>query len=370
LSGESKDELGLRSSQRDPETLRAQLGPWLQGVRPDATLRSVTIPERTGISSLSAVLELSSGERLVARIAPEQAAVPVFPNYDLAKQFAVMELVASHPGAPVPRPLWLERDTGVVGSEFVVMEHVDGLVPPDVMPYTFGSWLSEAAPPDQRGLQDAAVDALAQVHSVVLDAAARSLLEAPGAGSPLRRHVDGLHDYYRWCAASGDGAGVPVLDAGVQWLESEWPADEGEPVLSWGDARIGNMIFRDFMPVALLDWEMVGLGPREVDLGWMIYLHRWFDDIAETFGIPPMRSFMRLPDVVARYESAAGVAVSPLRWYLFYAALRHGVIMFRVNTRQIAFGEAAMPADRDELVLHHRTLRAMMDGTYWPGFDC
>jgi aminoglycoside phosphotransferase (APT) family kinase protein len=257
----------------------------------------------------------------------------------------------------------------VLGSEFIVMEHVDGLVPPDVMPYTFGSWLSEATPAEQRRLQDAAVDALAHVHATPLGAGDAALLDPPGAGgSPLRRHVDALRGYYRWCA--GDRAGVPVLERGLRWLDDNWPAEEGEPLLSWGDARIGNMIFRDFRPVALLDWEMVGHGPRELDLGWMIYLHRWFDDIAVSFGLDPMRDFMRVPDVVARYEASSGATVSPeLRWYRFYAALRHGVIMFRVATRQIAFGETAMPDDPDQLVLHHDTLDQMVDGSYWPGFD-
>lgn len=364
-----QDELGLRSSRRDPALLRDQLAAWLPTIRPGDQLDSVEIPERTGISSLSAVLHLSSGERLVARIAPEPAAVPVFPSYDLAKQFAVMELVGTRSSAPVPRPLWHERDPGVVGTEFVVMEHVEGVVPPDVMPYTFGSWLSEAPLERQRELQDASVDMLAHVHRIELDDATRTLLGAAGAGSPLRAHVDSLRSYYEWCQS--DGPTVPVIDAGFEWLGETWPADEGAPVLSWGDARIGNIIFRDFRPVALLDWEMVAVGPREVDLGWMIYLHRWFDDIAETFGLLPMRHFMRVEDVVPQYEATSESTVSPdLRWYLFYAALRHGVIMFRVNTRQIAFGEAAMPDDPDELVLHHQTLRRMIDGTYWPGFDC
>lgn len=367
MSG-GKEDLGLRSSRRDPDELREQLGRWLQTVRPGSVVRSVAIPERTGMSSLSVVLEVDRdglAERLVARIAPEAAAVPVFPRYEFAKQFAVMELVASRSRAPVPRPLWFEADTGLIGSEFIVMEHVDGLVPPDVMPYTFGSWLSEAAPADQRRLQDAAVDALAHVHATPLDETTAALLAFAGRSvSPLRRHVDSLWDYYRWCTDAGPN--IPVLEAGFEWLEANWPAAEGAPVLSWGDARIGNMIFRDFEPVALLDWEMVGIGPREVDLGWMIYLHRWFDDIADAFNLEPMRGFMRAEDVVARYEQASGSEVSPsLRWYLFYAALRHGVIMFRVTTRQIAFGEATMPDDPDELVMHHRTILRMIDGTYW-----
>ena len=57
-----------------------------------------------------------------------------------------------------------------------------------------------------------------------------------------------------------------------------WPADEGPTVLSWGDSRIGNVMYRDFEPVAVLDWEMAGLGPREVDVGWFIYAHRVFEE--------------------------------------------------------------------------------------------
>lgn len=370
MSG-SQDELGLRSSRRDPAKLREQLEGWLQRVRPGAVLRAVEIPERSGISSLSLVLDVldaERAERLVARIAPEPAAVPVFPTYDLALQFDLLQLLTARSRPPVPRPLWYEPDARVVGSEFLVMEYVEGLVPPDVMPYTFGSWLSEAPAASQQRLQEAAVDALAAVHSTPVPDALAARLDPPAAGdTPLQRHVERLGAYYAWCCA--DGPGVPVLDAGFEWLHANRPAAAGEPVLGWGDARIGNMIFRDFAPVALLDWEMAGIGPREVDLGWMIYLHRWFDDIAASFGLAPMSHFMRAEDVVARYEAASGATVEPLRWYLFYAALRHGVIMFRVTTRQIAHGEAAMPADPDELVLHHRTLRRMIDGSYWPGFD-
>ena len=44
-------------------------------------------------------------------------------------------------------------------------------------------------------------------------------------------------------------------------------------MLNWGDARVGNILYRDFAPIAVLDWEMATVGPREVDLAWMIFLH-------------------------------------------------------------------------------------------------
>ena len=43
-----------------------------------------------------------------------------------------------------------------------------------------------------------------------------------------------------------------LVERGFDWLDRHWPAYESEPVLSWGDSRIGNVIYRDFRPAALL----------------------------------------------------------------------------------------------------------------------
>jgi hypothetical protein len=50
-----------------------------------------------------------------------------------------------------------------------------------------------------------------------------------------------------------------------------------------------------------------------------------------------------------------------------FAAVRHGAIMRRVTERAVFFGEAVMPEDVDDLIIHRSTLRGMLDGTYWSG---
>jgi aminoglycoside phosphotransferase (APT) family kinase protein len=138
-------------------------------------------------------------------------------------------------------------------------------------------------------------------------------------------------------------------------------------VISWGDARIGNMMFRDFEPVAVLDWEMAAVGPREVDLAWMIYLHRFLDDLAVQMELPGMPDFMRLDDVVAAYQSFTGYTPKDLEFYTLYAALRHAIVMSRVARRSILFGEMEMPDDPDDLIMHRATVEQMLDGRYWSG---
>ena len=134
----------------------------------------------------------------------------------------------------------------------------------------------------------------------------------------------------------------PLIERAFAWLDANWPSDEGDTVVSWGDARIGNIMYRDFQPVAVLDWEMAGHGPREIDLAWMIFLHRFFQDISDMMGMPGLPDFMRASDVAAAYASASGHTPRNLEWFMLYAALRHAIVMFRITRRQIMFGEAEM----------------------------
>ncbi|RZK94403.1 MAG: phosphotransferase family protein, partial [Rhodococcus sp. (in: high G+C Gram-positive bacteria)] len=136
-------------------------------------------------------------------------------------------------------------------------------------------------------------------------------------------------------------------------------------VFCWGDARIGNMMFEDFRPVAVLDWEMAALGPRELDLGWMTYLHRFFEDIAAAAGLDGMPDFLRLDDLAALYEQLTGHTPRDLEYYTAYAALRQATIMLRIQERAIHFGQAVAPEDPDDMIMHRASLEAMLDGTYW-----
>jgi len=63
----------------------------------------------------------------------------------------------------VPRVRWLENTGDVLGTPFFLMELVDGVVPPDVMPYTFGNnWFADGSTEQQRLLQDSTVELLAK----------------------------------------------------------------------------------------------------------------------------------------------------------------------------------------------------------------
>jgi aminoglycoside phosphotransferase (APT) family kinase protein len=361
-----------RTSTRDRAELRERLERWLARRFGEAAVSPLSGPAANGMSSETLLFDASwreGGARrsasLVGRLAPDPAAVPVFPSYDMERQFRVMNALGALRALPMPRVLWCETDAAVLGAPFFVMERVDGEVPPDIPPYTFGqSWLSKATPEQLARFQESSVGLLAALFRIERPAERFAFLASarPGA-TPLRCFVAELRGFYDWVSA--DGLRSPLLERCFAWLDASWPRHEGPTLLSWGDSRIGNVLYRDFAPVAALDWEMAALGPPELDVGWMIALHRFFDDLARSAGMPGMPGLLRRDDVAASYEKQTGYAPRDLDFYTLLAALRHGVVMFRIARRMAHFGEVTLPDDVDDMIAHRTMLERMLAGEYW-----
>ena len=360
----------LQRSSRDLELLRQGLQRALAQHVTDATdhfVGELAGTSATGMSSETLLFEASwngpSGprsERLVARVAPSAADVPVFPAYDLPGQFRTIATVARLSDVPVPPPWWCEPDPAVIGSPFFVMGQVDGQVPPDVMPYNFGeSWLFEATPEEQARVQESSVEVLVRLHDIAEPERhfAHVAGDHPGA-TALRRHMARTVAWYRF--AAHDCGRSRLLEEGLAWLEDHWPAHESDAVFCWGDSRIGNVMYRDFQPVAVLDWEMAGLAPPETDVAWMIYLHRMFEDMASQYGFPGMPHFLRRDDVAAYYERRSGRTLRDLEWYIVYAAVQFGIVGLRTGQRSVHFGQREEPADPDELIMNAPAISAMI----------
>jgi aminoglycoside phosphotransferase (APT) family kinase protein len=123
-------------------------------------------------------------------------------------------------------------------------------------------------------------------------------------------------------------------------------------------------MYRDYRPVAVLDWEMAGLGPRELDVAWMLFAHRVFEELAGEFGLPGMPDFMRAEDVVGAYEHQTGATLRDLEFYCTYAAIQWGIVFLRTGMRQAHFDGSALPEDLDDLMHHRGALERMAEGRY------
>ena len=129
-------------------------------------------------------------------------------------------------------------------------------------------------------------------------------------------------------------------------------------VLNWGDARIGNVIYDGFEPAAVLDWEMAAVAPREVDLGWTVYLHRFFQDLTVSFGQPGLPDFLRR-DADRAALCPNSPATRRATWTSTRCTPRCGTrsSCCASPTARRTSARSDLPADPDSLILHHGSLR-------------
>ncbi|SON62814.1 Putative aminoglycoside phosphotransferase [Mycobacterium simulans] len=362
----------LQRSSRDVTMLPAVMSRWLSTVLPGNAIPDVTVEsgvDATGMSSETIILTARweqdgqpAEQKLVARVAPSAADVPVFPTYRLDHQFEVIRQVGELTDVPVPEVRWIETTGEVLGKPFFLMDYVDGVVPPDVMPYTFGNnWFADAPPECQRQLQDTTVGVLAQLHSIPNAENVFGFLNEGLAGdTALRRHFSWVQSWYDF--AVPDIGRSPLLERTFEWLLDNWPDEPAarEPVLLWGDARVGNVLYRDFAPVAVLDWEMVTVGPRELDVAWMIYAHKVFEELAGLATLPGLPEVMREDHVRATYERLTGVELGDLHWFYVYSGVMWAIVFMRTSARRVHFGEIEKPGDVESLFYHAGLMKRLI----------
>ena len=315
--------------------------------RPQATGIAITdlnIPVATGFSNETVLFTVSWTEdgkahqdRLVGRLEPSDG--PMFPPQGpgLASschlQHRVMSVVAEQGAAPLPPLLGYEEDLEPLGRPFFAMGFVDGEVPADNPRYTQSGFLVESSTPaERRRLVESGLEAMAGIHRIDWRAAGLDWLDPSGIGEPTQ--ADQLRIWRGYAERELQDRDHPVLAQALDWLEANDPGDD-RIGLSWGDSRIGNVIWQDHRAAAVLDWEACALVPTEADLGWWLMFDRMsFDDMAA----PRMDGYPTREEMIAFYEAASGKEVRQPHYWEVFGAMRFCAIFVRLGDRWVAAG--------------------------------
>ncbi|MGH3360393.1 MAG: phosphotransferase family protein [Nocardioidaceae bacterium] len=207
---------------------------------------------RRGASNLTYLLRYPD-RTLVLRRPPDGSKAQG--AHDMTREFNVQDGLA--PVYPyVPEMVALCTDENVIGSQFYVMERVEGTILREDLPD--GITLS----PEQAGtLASAFVDRFVDLHRVDPGEAG---LEDLGRGSGyVARQVAGWSARYRR-ARTPD---APDFQPIITWLNRELPPDVDTCVIH-NDYRLDNLVLDDALSEvrAVLDWEMATLGDPLMDL--------------------------------------------------------------------------------------------------------
>jgi aminoglycoside phosphotransferase (APT) family kinase protein len=161
-----------------------------------------------------------------------------------------------------------------------------------------------------------AVEALALVHTFDWRSKLASWEEP-------RDLVDEIHYWDPILAKAAEPDWVGMGERTRDLLLANVPADPQVGVFH-GDFQTNNILYDAGGLVAVLDWEISGIGAQLLDLGWLIMMNdplSWHHD-----GL--IRDVPSFDGVVERYAAASGRAVTldDVAWYRALAGYRFGVI--------------------------------------------
>jgi aminoglycoside phosphotransferase (APT) family kinase protein len=278
-----------------------------------------------GASNLTYLLRYPEGDLILRRPPPGVKAASA---HDMAREFRIQE--ALEPVFPyVPKMVALCQDREVIGSDFYVMERVEGTILRSRIPPELN--LDRAA---TRRLCESAIDTLVELHAI--DPQATGLGSFGKGPGYVARQVEGWSERYRAARTWN----VPRFERVMRWLAERQPDDVGLRVIH-NDFRLDNLVLSPQDPqriVGVLDWEMATVGDPLMDLGGALaYWVQGNDDRAMRGALRRQPSdapgMLTRREVVERYAERSGVPVEDWIFYEVFGLFRLATIIQQIYKR-------------------------------------
>jgi aminoglycoside phosphotransferase (APT) family kinase protein len=260
--------------------------------------------ERHGEGHSNETLFATWGDRdlVIRRPPPGETAETA---HDVLREYQFIDALQDT-AVPVPPTVAASEDHSIIGSDFYVMERVEGAVLREGEPDSFAN-----AETRQRVGEDL-VDTLAEIHLV--DTEAVGLDDVGHPPGYTERQVERWGQQLDWAfEVTAEDRPVPKLDEVGVWLEDNCPTEHPHTLVH-GDYKLDNVMFGPNRPVdlvAVFDWEMATRGDPRFDLGWMLSYWRDpkdpepdFEELVTDFMAQPDYPTRR--DLVDRWEAQTG----------------------------------------------------------------
>ncbi|XP_054563994.1 acyl-CoA dehydrogenase family member 11 [Eptesicus fuscus] len=291
----------------DCRPLEAYLSQHLPGFGAEPEAQLTIAQYRSGQSNPTFYLQ-KGFQGYVLRKKPPGSLLPKAHKID--REFKVQKALFSI-GFPVPKPLLYCSDASVIGTEFYVMEHVQGRIFRDIT-------IPGVSPAERSAIYVAMIETLARLHSLNINS-----LQLEGYGISAgycKRQVSTWTKQYQ-AAAHQD---IPAMKQLSDWLVKNLPDNDNEENLIHGDFKLDNIIFhpKESRVIAVLDWELSTIGHPLSDLAHLSLFYFWPRTIPllnqgsyfqENIGIPSME------ELISIYCGCRGINSILPNWNFFLA---------------------------------------------------
>jgi len=321
---------GTYAKERDLSALADALSCWLEPrVGSPVSISGLSHPIGAGISNETIFFDATwAGESgahtdsLVLRIHPDKFQIFLEPSFDV--QVKVLRALEAGGRVAVPTVRWFEEDSAVLGRPFFVMDRMKGRVPVSNPNFNATGWLHDSRPDQQRHLWESAMEQLCRIAEVPVETV--PFVDKPHWGrSGLEQQFAYWERSLQWAC---DGQPPAALSHALERLRGTFPQHEDNS-LSWGDARIGNMMFDDnYNVLGVMDWEGVSLGGAVQDLAWWLFV----DDVySRGSGLARLEGLGSREETIYFWENRLQRHADFLLWHEAFAALKTSILSTRIE---------------------------------------
>ncbi len=316
----------------DPEPLFEHLARHVEGFAGPARLRQF----QGGQSNPTFLIE-TPARAYVLRKKPPGKLLPSAHQID--REYRIQKALWGT-GVPVARMYHYCADPAVIGTEFYVMEYLDGRV--------LQNLLAPGLAPAERGaIQRSLIETIAALHSV--DYKAIGLADFGRPEAYVARQIERWTKQYE-ASKSED---LPDMDRLIAWLRENRPAHD-ETAIAHGDFRLGNAMIHPAEPrvIAVLDWELSTLGHPLADLAYCCMAYHMPPGTGPAqegyIGVDlGAQGLMSEAEVLALYCARTGRADIPdWTFFLGFSMFRSAAIVEGVYARALAGNAADANAHR------------------------
>lgn len=267
----------------------------------------------------------SSGHDWILRRPP--AGTKAKSAHDMGREYRIQSALKPH-YPYVPQMISWCQDESIIGTEFYVMERIQGIIPRANMPRGL-----QLNPSQTSQLCRSMVDRLIDLHQVDFSAAGLESLDR-GEGY-AKRQIEGWNNRF----SRAKTWNVYGADYVMAWLQERIPEDSGHCMIH-NDWRFDNLVLDAADPskiIGVLDWELATIGDPLMDLGNAMAYWVQADDnrlMRATRRQPThLPGMMSRQEVVQYYFERTGTDTANWVFYEIYGLLRLAVIAQQIYYR-------------------------------------
>ena len=186
---------------------------------------------------------------------------------------------------PVPKTFGLCNDREVIGTEFYIMEYLDGAIYWDLL-------LEKLGPEDRRKIYANKNKVISALHMVNFDDV--GLSDYGKSGDYVARQVS------RWTKQyiASETKNIESMNKLIEWLPKNIPANDQTSIVH-GDFRLDNIVFSQNDILGVLDWELSTLGHPIADfnyhcLNWRNLPELQDEKFCKRSGIPSEKEYLEM----------------------------------------------------------------------------